>query len=167
MYIDTRNTIQKQIQEPSIIIIDNFYNDPNSIIENYKCGNPPIHSPSQFQDNFEKILGVKIDTSNKYESQNICSIILHNYPIVINNGNNKFGIIFLTPDAPANTGITLYRTKVVTDVDATDFEKVDIIGNVYNRLVICNTQYVQAISHNFLNNIPNTRLTHMFAFDIK
>lgn len=171
MYIDTRDTIQKSLQEPlqepSVIIIDNFYNDPTSIIENYKCGNPPIHPPSHFQDKFEQILGSKINISNNYEFQNICSIILYNYPIVINNGNNKFGIIFLTPDAPANTGITLYRKKVVIDEDATDFEKVDIIGNVYNRLVICNTEQIKAISHNFLNNIPNNRLTHMFAFDIK
>jgi len=167
MYIDTRDTIQKSLQEPSVIIIDNFYNDPTSIIENYKCGNPPIHPPSHFQDKFEQILGSKINISNNYEFQNICSIILYNYPIVINNGNNKFGIIFLTPDAPANTGITLYRKKVVIDEDATDFEKVDIIGNVYNRLVICNTEQIKAISHNFLNNIPNNRLTHMFAFDTK
>lgn len=170
MYINTQETIE----EPSVIIIDNFYTDPNSFIDNYKSGNPPIHPPSYFLNKFEQILGSKIITSNKYESQNICSIILHNYPIVINKESNKYGIVFLTPDAPANTGITLYRRKVKPDdtmknenKDITDFEKIDIIGNIYNRLVICNTNLVHAISHNFLNNIPNNRLTHMFAFDTK
>ena len=172
--INTHDAIQEPIQEPSVIIIDNFYTDPNSFIDNYKSGNPPVHPPSYFQNKFEKILGSKIITSNNYESQNICRIILHNDPIVINKENNKYGIVFLTPDAPANTGITLYRRKGKTDdtinnenKDITDFEKIDIIGNVYNRLVICNTNLVHAFSHNFLNNIPNKRLTHTFAFDTK
>jgi hypothetical protein len=69
-------------------------------------------------------------------------------------GNNWAGIIFLTPDAPLSTGTSFYRfydgstSQEDSDLlknkevinrftqDLTKWEKVDQIGNIFNRLIL-------------------------------
>jgi hypothetical protein len=181
------NLSQKQNNKQNLIIIDNFYVEPDSVREIGKSINPKVnltHSPNHFKPIFEKILGIEIDTFNKYENDNKFVSSNSNEPIIIDTKNYEYGaFIFLTPDAPINAGITLYRSKhtknmTVSDSekttvfqngnqDITEFEPVDIIGNVYNRLVIFNTQLIHAVTHNFGTNFNNNRLVQVFAFDTK
>jgi hypothetical protein len=181
------NLGQTQNNKQNIVIIDNFYEAPNDVREMGKFVTPSInitHSSNIFKPLFEKILGTEIDTFNKYENEHKFVSSNSNEPVIIDTKNYEYGaIIFLTPDAPVNTGITLYRSKhtkkmTVSDSekttvfqngnqDITEFEPVDIIGNVYNRLVIFNTQLIHAVTHNFGTNFNNNRLVQMFAFDTK
>lgn len=51
--------------------------------------------------------------------------------------------------------------------DITEFEQLDMIGNIYNRLVIFNSKFIHSISYNFGNNIDNGRILQLFSFDSK
>lgn len=64
------------------------------------------------------------------------------------------GLIYLTPDAPVNTGTTFYR--------GFDNTEVDVIGNVYNRLIMYNANILHKASRYFGENIENGRLTLVF-----
>ena len=181
------NLSQTQNNKQNVIIIDNFYEEPDNVREIGKSMNPTLnmtHSSKYFKPIFEKLLGIEIDTFNKYDNENKFVSTNSNEPIIIDTKNYEYSaIIFLTPDAPVNTGITLYRSKhtkkmTVSDSekttvfqngnqDITEFEPVDVIGNVYNRLVIFNTQLIHAVTHNFGTNLNNNRLVQMFAFDTK
>ena len=49
--------------------------------------------------------------------------------------------------------------------DPTLWEKIDVIGNVYNRLVLWQGDLVHSASCYFGTNIDNGRLFQMFFFD--
>ena len=49
--------------------------------------------------------------------------------------------------------------------DATKFELVDSIGNVFNRLFIFDAQHIHAASQYFGTNKEDSRLFHIFFFD--
>jgi hypothetical protein len=114
-------------------------------------------------------------------------------PIVYHVDNQTYaGIVFLTPDAPPSTGTAFYRSKVTGDYkfddekrqtinyvrafqgksaemnfyDGTNFEKIDEVGNVYNRLVLFDAKNIHAATQYFGDGIDNARFFHMFFFDV-
>lgn len=179
--------IKNKSDKPNVVIINDFYENPDSVREIGLLANPPInltHLSDFTKKTFEQILNTELDTFNKYQDENTFKLTTSLDPILINTGNSEYmAIIFLSPNPPNNSGITLYRSKhtknmTVSDTekstvfkngnqDITEFEPVDVIGNVYNRLVIFNSKYIHAISHNFGNNQNNGRLVQMFSFDSK
>jgi hypothetical protein len=50
--------------------------------------------------------------------------------------------------------------------DSTEFEVVDVVGNVYNRLVLFNARMIHSASTYFGNNMENGRLFQLFFFDL-
>jgi hypothetical protein len=95
------------------------------------------------------------------------------------------GIIFLTPDAPPQSGTSFYRSRHTKKMkfnlydenefnvvfkngflDSTEFELVDVVGNVYNRLVLFDAKMIHAASNYFGNNLNNGRLFQIFFFDL-
>ena len=94
------------------------------------------------------------------------------------------GIIFLTPDAPPRTGTWLmkhretgktHREEGLDDVfignsaqwDTHPFEKIDDIGNVYNRLILWNGRHLHTAGSYFGESIDNSRLYQVFFFNEK
>jgi tetratricopeptide (TPR) repeat protein len=94
------------------------------------------------------------------------------------------GIIFLTPDAPPKTGTWLmkhketgktHRDEGLDDVfigneaqwDINPFEKIDDIGNVYNRLILWNGRHLHTAGSYFGESIQNSRLYQVFFFSEK
>jgi hypothetical protein len=92
-------------------------------------------------------------------------------------------IIFLTPNAPVESGLTLVRSRR-TDIrrsssnqvvntetfdgahfDSTKWETVDKIGNVYNRLVLWDARLIHAASCYFGTKPDDARLFQMFFFN--
>jgi hypothetical protein len=93
-------------------------------------------------------------------------------------------IIFLTPDAPPECGTNFYRSKYTKQIkidkntdtsfifktgflDSTQFDLVDQVGNVYNRLVIFTSRMIHAASCYFGDNDKNGRLFQMFFFNLE
>jgi len=50
-------------------------------------------------------------------------------------------------------------------LDGTSFEPVDVLGNVYNRLVIFDASCIHSASQYFGTVMENSRLWQMFFFD--
>ena len=95
------------------------------------------------------------------------------------------GMLYLSPNAPYQCGTTLYadkknRARTYYDLgwdeywantpgdchlDRTPFEPVDVLGNVYNRLVIFDASCIHSASEYFGTNKENARLWQMFFFD--
>ena len=52
-------------------------------------------------------------------------------------------------------------------LDPTEFDVVDVVGNIYNRIVIFNAKFIHSASCYFGTNIDNGRLFQLFFFDIQ
>ena len=170
---------------PNLIIVDNFYENPDNV-RDIVIDNPPhsITHTNYIKNKIESIMNCKITSLDKYNSEHTNNLSVSSDPILIKTSEHQYSaVIFLTPNAPINGGITLYRSKhtkkmTVSDSDKstvfqngnqdiTEFEPVDVIGNLYNRLVIFNTHLIHSISHNFGTNNKNGRLTQTLSFDIQ
>lgn len=135
------------------------------------------------KERFEGIIGKQI---NEWETQGMNGRFQNCYsgePLVYHCDDQKWaGLIYLTPDAPPQCGTTLFRHKETkirhnnqegimncfsqkTFLDKTPYEPVDVIGNVYNRLVIYNGGFIHAASEYFGSDMNDGRLWHMFFFN--
>jgi hypothetical protein len=194
-------------QDKGLIVVDNFYNDPDFVREwaireikfspsNYHKGE---RATSRFsivgmKERLEEIIGKPIYNWNHDSYANgIFQFCTADQPIVYHVDNQTYaGMVFLTPNAPPSTGTTFYRSKVTGDYkfddekrstvnyvrafqgknaemnfyEGTHFEKIDEVGNVYNRLVLFDAKNIHAATQYFGDAIDNARFFHMFFFDV-
>jgi hypothetical protein len=85
------------------------------------------------------------------------------------------GVLYLTPNAPHTAGTALFRhketgehsriTKDYEGYDYTKWDKFDVIGNKYNRLVIYRGDLFHSSLDYFGNNIHDGRLFQVFFFN--
>jgi hypothetical protein len=194
-------------QDKGLIVVDNFYNDPDFVREwaireikfspsNYHKGE---RATSRFsivgmKERLEEIIGKPIYNWNHDSYANgIFQFCTADQPIVYHVDNQTYaGMVFLTPNAPPSTGTAFYRSKVTGDYkfddekrstvnyvrafqgknaemnfyDGTHFEKIDEVGNVYNRLVLFDAKNIHAATQYFGDAIDNARFFHMFFFDV-
>lgn len=140
------------------------------------------------KERFEEIMGEKIVD---WENQGMNGRFQSNkagIPLVYHCDQQKWaGMIFLSPDAPPQAGTSFFRhreTKIhhnsqldwgplgngydvfnnKTFLDATPYELVDRVGNIFNRLVIFDGGLIHAASDYFGWDIASGRLWHMFFF---
>jgi len=183
-------------------VVDNFYKDPEAIrnfalAQEYHQGGLGRgyigrRTYQQFlfpglKEEFEKIMGRKITKWEEHGMNGRFQYSMEGEPLVYHCDSQKWaGMIYLTPNAPYETGTAVYAVKG-TDIfhnshpeimqafknnqygaqnlDKTYFEPVDEIGNVYNRLVIFNAGYLHAAMGYFGYSPETSRLWHMFFFD--
>lgn len=139
------------------------------------------------KEKFEDILGKKITSWYDQPMNGRFQITYAGQPLVYHCDAQKWaGMIYLTPNAPFECGTTLYAHKITKarsyndpgwdyswkdthlgdlHLDGTFFEPVDVLGNVYNRLVIFDGSNIHAASKYFGQIDSNSRLWHMFFFD--
>ena len=187
--------------EPSAWIVDNFYEDPDSMREfaleqEYDIGGigrgyigNRTHQQFLFPElkgRFENIMGRKITKWEEYGMNGRFQYCWSGQPVVYHCDSQMWGgMIYLTPDAPFQCGTTLYANKdnkvrrgcepggrIAWEgkegdpfLDGTPFEPVDVLGNVYNRLVIFDAQCIHSASEYFGTVKENCRLWQMFFFD--
>lgn len=138
------------------------------------------------KERFEKIMGKTITKWEDYGMNGRFQIAWAGEPLVYHCDSQKWGgMLYLTPDAPYQCGTTLYahkktRARTYFDegwdvswkdvpgdphLDGTPFEPVDVLGNVYNRLVIFDASAIHSASQYFGTVKENARLWQMFFFD--
>ena len=182
-------------KKPRMWIVEDFYDDPDSVREfalNQGYYDDPgfigKRTRQQFffpgmKEKFEQIMGMKI---TNWESHGMNGRFQHNVAGENTTWHTDFqrwaGLIYLTPDAPfqAGTRMAAYKKNKVrhcshprimdcfnqiTFLDGTIYEDVDIVGNVFNRLVIYDGGLIHAAMEYFGDNIENCRMWHMFFFD--
>jgi FkbM family methyltransferase len=135
---------------------------------------------------FESIMGKKITKWEEYGMNGRFQICWSGERLVYHCDEQMWGgMIYLSPNAPYQCGTTLYadkknRARTYYDqgwdeywantpgdchLDRTPFEPVDVLGNVYNRLVIFDASCIHSASEYFGTNKENARLWQMFFFD--
>ena len=202
--LHTPTPIQPPKYLPTSITIDNFYDDPDEVREyalgleyqpeenhgavGFRCEAGRRILPGT-RELFEKYLGRKIKNWDVHRTNGCFQWCPETTRIVYHCDQTAYAaIIFLTPDAPPEAGLSLCRHKKykIRDnsifqksdwyspnrgykephTDQTPWERVDKIGNVYNRLVLFNAHHVHAVSEYFGDQIHNSRLFQLFFFDI-
>ncbi|NDG29189.1 glycosyltransferase [bacterium] len=176
-------------------VVDNFYEDPFKVrefalgVEYQEDGKWYKGSRSKEQhlfpgikESFESIMGMKL---KPFESHAMCGrfqILTAIDNLVYHYDSQKWAaMIYLTPDAPIESGTVLLKSKVtgarhLNDpncsesfvggfYDKTKFEVVDNVGNVFNRIVIMDANCIHAASQYFGQSKEDGRLTHLFFFD--
>lgn len=195
--------------DKDVIVVDNFYADPDLVREyamsslefkpsDYHKGQ---RSQSKYildgtKEKLEEVIGRRITNWNHSAYANgVFQFCTADQPIVYHVDSQMYAaMVYLTPDAPPQTGTAMYRSKVtgissfpgqesrmgdeyidtfrgnnkeMNFYDGTQFEKIDDIGNVYNRLVIFNSSQLHAATEYFGDDISNARFFHMFFFDVE
>jgi hypothetical protein len=182
---------------PSFIVVDNFYKDPDSVrnfaLQQNFSYHPDYHKGKRtdgvfrfpgLQERFESILGCKIKNWEQHGTNCCFQHCVAGDQIVYHfDGQEYAGVLFLTPDAPPESGTKFYRSKYTKkmkalskeDYDVTfqhgfldpqAFEEVDVVGNVYNRVVLFDAKMIHAASSYFGSTANNSRLFQLFFFDL-
>lgn len=185
---------------PSFVVVDNFYENPDEVrnIALQQSFNPDLRyhkgqrTTTKFfadgtKQRFEAILGRKITNWTEYEYNGIFQFCTAEDPLVYHSDIQSYAAaVYLTPNAPVQTGTTFYRSRKYPDIrkvhvsdtfyndvfennyyDKTRFEQVDVVGNVYNRLAMWDARLIHSASEYFGSDKTNSRLFHLFFFDIE
>lgn len=180
------------------IIVDNFYENPDEVrafamTQEYIDGGlgrgfigKRTHDQFLFpglKETFEGLLNKKITKWQEHGMNGRFQLNISGEPVVYHCDEQTYaGMIYLTPDAPPETGTSTFRhkaTKILhkenpaitsafnykTFLDKTPYETVDKFGNVYNRLVIFDAGNIHGASDYFGSDMQDGRLWHMFFFD--
>ena len=181
-------------------IVDDFYANPDWVRElalqqeyqvNHDGEKGYIGSRTEKQflfpglrEQFEYIMGKRISRWEEHGMNGRFQYALAGEPLVYHCDDQTWaGMIYLTPNAPYDTGTNTYALRN-TDIrhrshpeirrcfqpgsrnfDRYPFDNVDQFGNVYNRLVIFNAGYLHSAAGYFGFTPQNSRLWHMFFFD--
>lgn len=178
-----------------LFIVDNFYSDPHSVRKfalgvNYSADirfykgirSTEAYHPPGIVNAFENIIGEKINNFAPDSPNGCFQITTSNDPQVYHHDLQKWAaMIYLTPDAPLQSGTRTHRSNVSGSMrandlgigqaftggflDSTKFDTVDSAGNVYNRLVIMDAQSIHSAGAYFGQNNNDGRLVHLFFFD--
>jgi len=192
---------------PDLIAVDDFYENPDEI---RRIAMEQDFAPSGYhkgsrtktrlildgtKTSFERIIGKRIIDWNQ-AFNGVFQYCTAKDPIVYHADVQSYAaIVFLTPDAPPQTGTTFYRSRIngswsypteeeakrtgktVDELsrelfgdppnfyDGTRWDVVDSLGNRYNRMVMFNSKLIHAASQYFGNDINDSRLFHMFFFE--
>jgi len=194
-------------KDKRFFVVDNFYEDPYAVREfalqqTYYPGEGAVghRTRKQFlfdglRESFEEIIDAKIadytDDGFGWFNEGINGRFQYcpaGTPSVFHCDSQKWAaVIYLTPDAPPQSGTSFYRhketkvfhntqidwaagqgTKVFnqhTFLDSTPYEMVDTVGNIFNRLVVFDGGLIHSGINYFGWDISSSRLFHIFFFN--
>lgn len=181
---------------PSFLVVDNFYTDPNSVrsfaLQQPLTAHPQNHkgirSDSTYRfpglkERFEQLLGKKIVAWENYGTNGCFQVNIAGDQAVYHADCQTYaGVLFLTPGAPGQAGTKFYRSlsgvrkpdaSTHDEVfrggfyDSTRFEQLDVVGNVYNRLVLFDAKLIHAADTYFGKTNDDGRLIQLFFFDLE
>ena len=180
------------MKQPTTLIVDNYLPNPDTVRQRalkqryLKQGSAGLRSDKQFLNvvrkfEIEHLLRIKIPVWDAHPMNARFQFCVAKDPLVHHSDSQRWaGTLFLTPNAPFETGLTLLRsrhngkTHCPTKADAkmygdhfdrTLWDQVDQIGNRYNRLVLWDARHAHTPTGYFGTNIGNCRLFMVFFFD--
>lgn len=147
------------------------------------------------KERLEKILGRKIiNWCHPNYANGVFQFCTPDDPIVYHIDSQMFaGVVFMTPNAPLRSGTQTFKSKITGATrfgslpkdqdkfdltfkaggndynfyDNTTLEVVDNIGNIYNRLLLWDSKAIHAAEKYFGSNVYDSRLFHLFFFDVE
>jgi hypothetical protein len=185
--------------KPNIVVVDDFLPNPDRIRElalrQTYVADDQLYKGRRSDQQFLNESGPNAATFGQLLQREITDWTRHGMsgrfqwciptdPLVFHaDGQTHAGTIYLTPKAPPEAGLSLWRSKItgayrpVDDpgirartfdgnlLDPTKWELVDRIGNKYNRLVLWDGNLIHSASCYFGTELANARLFWMFFFD--
>jgi len=184
---------------PEIIVIDDFLADPNAVRDValrqtfVKMHSAGLRTEAQFlhvapyREEFERLLKRRLTNwdDNSANGRFQCCFETDAIPYH-SDSQSRAGILFLTPNAPIQAGISLYRGRLSgvrrrhsdatlmeltfgggAEFDRDRWEEVDRIANIYNRLVLFDAHLAHGASAYFGTSVENGRLFQNFFFNIE
>jgi hypothetical protein len=182
----------------NLIVIDNFYENPMEIRnfalkQEFKPAEyyPGIRTKSfaniNIKNKIQEILypfGGKITDFN-YKGDNGSFQLATSHDRSWIHSDSKYtnwaGIVYLTPDAPINSGTSFYKhiqgvsnsneTKVTnidlgnSGRDRSKWQLIDSVGNIFNRLVLFNSTRYHSSNDYFGTDLYDGRLFQVFFFN--
>jgi hypothetical protein len=189
-----------------LIIVDNFYDNPDQVREyalaqEFKA-NELYHKGSRTQrsyipgwakDEFSRLLGKPV--TEFVGATGVFQYCVAKDNVVYHYDTQEYAaMVYLSPDAPLQTGTQTFRSKLTglfgaaTDEDAVrlgktkeeidtlsfngnnfydrhNMELVDSAANIYNRCVIFNARALHAATSYYGSNKENSRLFHLYFFN--
>jgi Family of unknown function (DUF6445) len=182
---------------PSFLVVDNFYEDPDAVRKfaltcefnkhpaNHKGLRTDVcYRFDGLQQRFEQLIGKKIKNWESYGTNGCFQYCVAGDQLVYHHDTQQYaGVLFLTPDAPPQSGTSFYRSKYTKKMkvpadehskvfkngylDPTEFDQVDVVGNVYNRIVLFDSLMIHAANNYFGTTKENGRLFQLFFFDLE
>jgi hypothetical protein len=176
-------------------IVDDFYDNPDQVREFALQqmyfddeGYIGIRTRKQFlsdtiKSKFENIMGVPIKEWESHGMNGRFQLCKAGERLVYHCDDQKWaGVLYLTPDAPTQTGTSFYKHKKTgikhksdpnimdvfnqhTFVDGTPYEMIDTVGNVFNRLIIFDAGLIHAATNYMGYDFHTGRLFQIFFFD--
>jgi len=157
------------------LVIDNFLDSPDTVrqsvldLDFYQSGNFPglrsdradIEYENYVQKKIESLIGANIKewVQDSFRFQ-LCFEDADTW--IHKDETDWAGILYLTPDAPVESGTGIYRKN------ADNWQLITSIGNIYNRLALYNGRlYHRSIVPGFGNCVKTGRLTQVFFFNIE
>jgi hypothetical protein len=184
----------KSAQQKRIFVVDNFYADPYAVrdfalnanfqgdIDWYKGKRTKEkYLTEEMKKAIEDIMGIKIKKWDHGMNGSLQYCTAQDALVYHYDSQTWAGAVYLTPDAPYDTGTCLLSHKGTrirsadepgADTcfeggfyDSTKFDVVDVIGNVFNRLAIWDARCFHAANKYFGQTLQDSRLFHLFFFD--
>jgi hypothetical protein len=181
-------------QKRRMWIVDDFYKDPYKVremalqtnlqpnIQYYKgLRSSEVYRTEEMKQVFESIMGVKINNWH-YPINGCFQITTSSDPQVYHFDQQTWAaMIYLTPEAPIQSGTRLHRHKrtgishgshpeswkafVNGYFDSTEYDISAEAGNIFNRLVIMDAKHIHSAGPYFGANNLTSRLVQLFFFD--
>ena len=176
-------------QTPSIIVVDNFYSNPMEVREfalkqNFsETGTFPGYRTDQsyatdelrdLMQSYIEPFGMEIDLwkniAGDYNGRFQYTTAEDRSWIHKDSYTNIAGVLYMTPDAPFSAGTGFFRAKDPSPsngYDMTRWDLVNQIGNVFNRLVLFDSNQWHTSMDYFGDCKENGRLFQVFFFKTK
>jgi hypothetical protein len=183
--------------ENTLWIVDNFFENPDAVREfaiqqqyydgGFGRGFIGRRSMQRYlhpglKERFEQIIGMNITNWESHEMNGRFQYCYNYEPLVYHCDNQRWAAaIYLTPDAPVETGTTLWRHKDLKarsqrdpninkcfnkgHLEKSPYEAVDVAGNIFNRLVIWDAHAIHSASQYCGETLETSRLFQVFFFD--
>lgn len=164
--------VPKCYNKCNLIVVDDLYNNVNDV-RSYVLGQNGC--TGNLQEELKNVVRTYIPENITYFSNEMseyytCDTLTR---VTTYNDYDWCGIIFLSPEAPIDSSINFYKNKNTHDryfiesdktnmKDITNWELVDRVGNLYNRMVLFNCKRYHAHMNNFGDNTKNSKMFTMF-----
>jgi hypothetical protein len=187
------------VRHPQFLVVDDFLEQPDAVravalaqpfIKTHAAG---LRTKAQFlhlapyREAITRLLGRELvnwddnDANGRFQ----CCFATDAIPYH-SDSQNYAGVLFLTPDAPIESGISFFRGRssglrrrssdadlmyktfgADAEFDRSRWEEIDRVANIYNRLVLFDAHLAHGASAYFGDCIQNARLFQNFFFDAR
>ena len=164
--------VPKYYNKCNLIIIDDLYNNVDDV---RTCILSSSTNMRELSSDLKNVIRSYIHDNITYFSKEMFEYYNCDKQTVINTYKDYdwCGIIFLTPEASVNSGITFYENTKTRDrycietentnmKDMTKWTVIDRVGNLYNRMVLFNCKRYHAHVENFGDTKNSSKLFSMF-----